>query len=88
MINKNLDTKESNIKAIESFTDRYIPIRILHTVRDAFQACFPRSQLLKYESYERKKLKDIHENLLKEESIPSIFTIIKDILFDINSVIA
>ncbi len=36
MINKNLDIKESNIKAIESFTDRYIPIRILHTVRDAF----------------------------------------------------
>jgi hypothetical protein len=26
----NLDTKESKIKQIESFTDRYIPVRIMH----------------------------------------------------------
>lgn len=30
LINSDLDKKESSIKAIESFTDKYIPIKIMH----------------------------------------------------------
>jgi hypothetical protein len=38
MINADLDSKASAIKSIESFTDRYIPVRILYVMREAFKA--------------------------------------------------
>ena len=44
-INADLDRKENAIKTIESFTDRYIPVRILYIMRECFVNVLSRSQL-------------------------------------------
>ena len=44
-INKDLDAKQSAIKSIESFTDRYIPVRILYIMREAFKAVNSKQQM-------------------------------------------
>lgn len=43
--------------------------------------------MLKYENFEREKLKRIHDTLLKEETTPDIHKTIRKILTDINEVI-
>lgn len=87
MINADLDNKASAIKSIESFTDRYIPVRILYVIREAFKAISTRQQMQKYEVWERLKLRKIHESLASDEPIPDILTIIKQILADVNEII-
>lgn len=86
-IHADLDLKQNSIKTIESFTDRYIPVRILYMMRESYKAVLTKAQMAKYENYEREKLARIHDDLLKEETIPDIHVIIKNILKDINQVI-
>ena len=55
-------------------------------MREAFHAVLSKSQMMKFEVYERMKLKILHENLIKDETVPSIIEIIKTILTDLNEV--
>jgi hypothetical protein len=87
IINTDLDSKQNSIKSLESFTDRYMPVRILYIMRESFAAVLNRNQMLKYENFEREKLKRIHDTLLKEETTPDIHKTIRKILTDINEVI-
>lgn len=64
-----------------------MPVRILYLIRETFVAVLPKSQLKKYNDFERQKLKKIHEQLLREETTPDIHQIIKKILADITEVV-
>jgi hypothetical protein len=86
-INLDLDKKQTQIRSLESFTDRYMPVRILYLVRESLAAVFNKNQMMLYQTWERHKLKVIHDQLLKEETIPEINQIIKNTLKDINSII-
>lgn len=86
-INLDLDKKQTQIRSLESFTDRYMPVRILYLVRESLAAVFNKNQMMLYQTWERHKLKVIHEQLLKTETIPEITQIIKNTLQDINSII-
>ena len=86
-INLDLDKKQTQIKSLESFTDRYMPVRILYVVRESLAAVFNKNQMMLYQEWERHKLKVIHDQLLKEEKIPDINEIIKNILGDMNGII-
>lgn len=61
LINDDLDKKQNLIKTIESFIDRYQPVRILHIMREGITSFLSRKQILAYENYERQKLKKIHD---------------------------
>lgn len=87
LINQDLDLKQNSIKTIESFTDRYIPVKIIYLMRQSFAAVMSRTQMLKYENWEREKLHTIHDELVKEETNADINATIKKILNDINEVI-
>ena len=43
--------------------------------------------MMKFENYERMKLRIVHEALIKEEKIPTIFEIIKRNMIDLNEII-
>jgi len=56
-------------------------------MREAFASSLDKTQLLKYEVYERIKLKIIHEKILGDETEPQIKDVIKGLLLEINNVI-
>ena len=56
----NQDTQEAKIKQIESFTDRYIPVRIMHQVKESLNVVMTRHQMRKYEQYERERYKNLN----------------------------
>ena len=40
LINKDLDSKESNIKGLEAFTDRYASVKTMMQLRESFKVVF------------------------------------------------
>jgi len=61
-----------------------MPVRILYMIREAFNVALPKTQMKKYEEFERKKLRKIHDELIRCEKDPDINQIIKGILSDID----
>lgn len=57
------------------------------SVREALQAVLSKSQLMKFEVFERQKLRIVHENLVKEEKAPQIVDIILELLSEMNLII-
>jgi hypothetical protein len=56
-------------------------------MREAFASSLDKTQLLKYEVYERIKLKIIHEKMFGDETEPQIKNVIKGLLQEINHVV-
>ena len=56
-------------------------------MREALNVVLPKTQLKKYEEFERKKLKKIHDELISSKKEPDINQIIKKILADIDQVV-
>ena len=47
-LNLDLDKKQAQIQSLESFTDRYMPVRILYVVRESLAAVFNKNQMSLY----------------------------------------
>lgn len=62
-------------------------MRMMISVREALQAVLSKSQLMKFEVFERQKLRIVHENLVKEEKAPQIVDIILELLSEMNLII-
>jgi hypothetical protein len=45
---------------MEQFTDKYLPIRILFVMRQAYKVVLNRKEMVRYEEFEREKLRRIH----------------------------
>jgi len=56
-------------------------------LRESFKVVFSKQQMMKFENYERMKLRIVHESLIKEEKIPTIYEIIKRNMNDLNEII-
>lgn len=68
-INQDLDKKEAKIMTIESFIDRFIPIRIQSQISESLGSCLPRRYLNKFDVFEYEKFKKLNDDVLKNSDI-------------------
>ena len=83
----NLDNKENQLKTIEHFVDRYIPIRVQKQIAENLMSVLSNTQALKFENFQMEKYKQMNKDLLDEETNSDLIALCKTLLVDIDNAI-
>jgi hypothetical protein len=83
----NLDNKENQLKTIEHFVDRYIPIRVQKQIAENLMSVLSSTQALKFENFQMEKYKQMNKDLLDEETNSDLIALCKTLLVDIDNAI-
>lgn len=72
LVNENLDKKENEIKIMQNFVDKYVPIRIQQQIGQTLKYVGTHGMQQKLENHEMERFKTLNEDLLDDEDDPSL----------------
>ena len=86
-INKEIDKNENNIRKMEHFIDKYIPIRVQQQISESIKAILPQSQVQRWQNFEMEKFCRLNEDLIDDEEDREMLELMKKIAYDMMDIL-
>ena len=83
LVNLEIDGNKNNVKRMEHFIDKYIPIRTQQQIGDTLKSVLSQSMLQRLQNFEMEKMNKLNEDLLDDETNPELIDLMRKVASDL-----